>query len=250
MRSLSLFFFFLSQLLYQPTSQSDKIVKQTFDLDGQSRSYYIFVPEKISAHAPLLLVLHGSNMDGRSIVEEWKEIARKEGFIVVGPDSLNPAGWSLETDGPGFIYALVEALKAKYQIDARRVYLFGYSAGAVYALQLSMLESEYFAATAVYAGAMDPTTYNRVERAKRKIAVALFVGTDDPFFPVPKVKATRNELKRQGFPVYMKEFWIDDSLHGHDYHSVAGAVNRESWRFLKGYQLEGEAKFKTYQKEN
>lgn len=33
---------------------------------------------------PLLITLHGSSRNGLSLVEKWKELADKEGFIVVG----------------------------------------------------------------------------------------------------------------------------------------------------------------------
>lgn len=237
MRYLLSFALIFAFFLYHPDSQTSKVTKEPFEFNGRSRSYFLFVPKTAQANAPLLLILHGSGMDGRSLVDEWKVVAEKEGVIIAAPNSLGGAGWSLETDGPAFIGKLLEALEAKRSFDSRRVYLFGYSAGAVYALQLSLLESEYFAATAVYAGAIDPASEARVAQAVRKIPVALFVSTSDPFFPISKVEATRNLLKRHGFPVKMKEFSLDDSVHGHDYFSIAQSVNRDSWNFLKGYQL-------------
>lgn len=220
--------------------QTDKIVRQSFDYDGRARPYYVYAPAGAGPDAPLLLALHGSGMDGRSVVSEWKEVARKEGLIVVGPDSSSGFGWSLKADGAGFMRGLVETLRGKLSFDPRRLYLFGYSAGAVYALQLSMIESDYFAAAAVYAGAMDPSTYKNMGQARRKIPIAIFVSTNDPFFPAAKVQATRNALRENGFPVYLKEVSVDDSSFGHDYGTVAGQVNRESWQFLRGYRLEAE----------
>ncbi|HWP41587.1 MAG TPA: alpha/beta fold hydrolase [Blastocatellia bacterium] len=246
MRYLSLFLLAVSPFLHHPSSEPGKIAKEAFEVNGRERSYYIFVPKQGARPAPMVLLLHGSGMNGRSLVEEWKSLAGKEGLILVGPDSNVASGWSLENDGPQFIQALLETITAKHRIDARRVYLFGYSAGAVYALQLSLLMSEQFAAAAVYAGAMDPASFERIERAKRKIPIALFVSTSDPFFPVPKVRATYIALKERGFPSYMKEVWVDDSAHGHDYRTVARSVNRDCWKFLKKYRAgEGEPQMNT-----
>jgi len=74
---------------------------------------------------------------------------------------------------------LIDSLKAKYPINTRRVYLFGHSAGAGQALYLSSLESENFAATAVHAGALRKEDGSHMDAARRKIPIAIFVGTDD-----------------------------------------------------------------------
>jgi poly(3-hydroxybutyrate) depolymerase len=238
MHYLNIILLTLSPFLNQPASETGKIVKEAFDLNGKARSYYLFVPKSGASNTPLVILLHGSGGSGRSLVEEWKSLAGKEGLLLAGPDSNVSSGWSLESDGPEFINELIETIKAKHRIDPRRVYLFGYSAGAVYALQLSMLMSERFAATAVYAGAMDPASFGRIDRAKRKIPIALFVSTNDPFFPVAKVRATLNALKEHGFPAHMKEVWVDDSAHGHDYRTVARSVNSDAWKFLKKHEVE------------
>ena len=248
MHYLWLWAFVFAASFYQPNVQTDKIIKVSFDVGGQARTFFLFAPKTApEATAPLMLILHGSGMDGRSLMEEWKELAKKEGIILAAPNSLSAGGWSLEHDGPAFIHKLMAAVKAKHPFDERRVYLFGYSGGAVYALQLSLLESEYFAATAVYAGAIDSGSYNRLAQAKRKIPIALFVGTNDPFFPIPKVQATRNLLKQSGFPVLMKEIFLDEMVHGHDYFSVARTINRHSWNFFKNYKLDATPTFRRFE---
>jgi poly(3-hydroxybutyrate) depolymerase len=248
MHYLSIILLSLFSFTGQPGLQSDRVVKETLQVNGRERAYYLFTPKTARADSPLLVLLHGSRMNGRMLIDEWKSLANKEGLILAGPDSLTGSGWSLENDGPDVIYGVVEAIKSKYPVNPRRVYLFGYSAGAVYALQLSMIESQYFAGTAIYAGAMDPASFKRIEMAKRKIPVALFVSKDDPFFPLVAVRATAEALKQHGFTVLLKEIWIDDSAHGHDYFPVAGPVNRDSWKFLKNHQLDQEPSYRPYGK--
>src|SRR5689334_856582 len=131
----------------------DKVSKEKIESGGRKRTYYLFAPSSLKPQAPLVVLFHGSGRDGLSLVDKWKDLAAREGFVIAGPDSRSSNGWSIPDDGPEFIRDLVEALKAKYQLDARRVYLFGHSAGAVFALHLAMRESEYFAAAAVHAGA-------------------------------------------------------------------------------------------------
>ena len=130
--------------------------KLPLNFAGKSRTYYVFVPPTASQSAPTLLLLHGSGHNGMSLIDPWKDLAAKEGIILIAPDASDSSQWNQAADGPDFIHAVVEAAKSKYPIDPRRVYLFGHSAGAVYALYLSAIQSEYFAATAIHAGALMP----------------------------------------------------------------------------------------------
>ena len=70
------------------------------------------------------------------------------------PDAENRQGWSVPGDGPEPLCSLVDHLRQTVPvINARRMYLFGHSAGAVFVLHMAMLESDYFAAGALHAGA-------------------------------------------------------------------------------------------------
>lgn len=135
-------------LLPSHARAAERISKEEFASQGRKRAYYLFVPDsvKAGAPAPLVLLLHGSGRNGLSLVEKWKDLASREGFIVAGPDASNSQGWSMTDDGADLLRDLVETLKSKYPVNTRRIYLFGHSAGAVFALNLAMLESEYFAA--------------------------------------------------------------------------------------------------------
>lgn len=221
---------------------SPKITKETMTSEGKKRTYYLYVPESVvkANPAPLLVTLHGSNRNGLSLVEKWKDLADKEGFIVAGPDAYNSSNWSIPGDGPVFLRDLVEELKTKYPVNARRVYLFGHSGGAGFALYISLLESEYFAATAIHAGALRPEEDQEFfTAATRKMPFALFVGTKDPLFPLSAVRATRDAFKTRGFPVELTEI----PNHDHWYYDLAPKINAQVWEFLKKYELAEDPKY-------
>jgi poly(3-hydroxybutyrate) depolymerase len=235
----------LIALLAYPVS-SQQISKELITSKGKKRAYYLFVPEKLNPAAPstLIVLLHGSGRNGLSLVEKWKELAKKEKVILVGPDASDSQNWRIPEDGPGFVFELVEALKARYPVNARRVYLFGHSAGAGQALYLSLLESEYFAATAIHAGALHGSQDSQlIKYAKRKIPIAIFVGTNDSFFPLPVVRATRDALNAQGFNSELTEI----KGHTHWYYDRAPEINRSAWEFLKRYELTGEPLYEKHQ---
>ena len=225
---------------------SQEISKELITSKGKKRAYYLFVPQKLSSgtSSSLIVLLHGSGRNGISLVEKWRDLAKKEKVILVGPDALNSQGWNIPGDGPDFIHELVEDLKARYPINVRRVYLFGHSAGAGQALYLSLLESEYFAATAVHAGALHGSQDSQlIESAKRKIPIAIFVGTNDNFFPLPVVRATRDALNAKGFNTELTEI----KGHTHWYYDKAPEINRSAWDFLKRYELTGEPLYEEYE---
>jgi poly(3-hydroxybutyrate) depolymerase len=224
---------------------ADKMTKETFGSGGRTRTYYLLVPEaaKKAAPAPLLVLLHGSGRDGRSLLEKWEPLAKKEGIILVGPDSLSRDSWGVPDDGPDFLYDLIEMLKVQLDIDPRRVYLFGHSAGAGHALLMALLESEYLAAVAVHAGAMNQSMVPAIERATRKTPIGIWVGTNDALFPLKVVRATRDALKAQGFAPELTEI----SGHTHWYYDRAPEINRSAWAFLRQHVLAGEPKYERYQ---
>jgi predicted esterase len=211
---------------------SDQIKKQKLESQGKQRNYYLFVPESASqAKNPALLVLfHGSGRNGLSLVEKWKDLASKEGFIIAGPDSSSSEGWRIPDDGPEFIHDLVEALIKQYRVDPHRLYMFGHSAGAVFGLNLAMMESEYFAGLAVHAGSWrSKEEYVNIDLARRKIPVKIIVGDSDNFFSLDSVRATESALKDRQFPIEVK------IMKGHDhwYYDLAPEINEDAWSFLK-----------------
>jgi poly(3-hydroxybutyrate) depolymerase len=226
-------------------SAADKIIKETFGHGGTTRSYYLYVPESVTSASPvpLVVLLHGSGRIGLTLVEHWKPLAKKQGIILAGPDAIVRAGWNMGPDGPAFISGLVDIVSAQHPVDPRRVYLFGHSAGAVHALILGLLESQYFAAAAVHAGALPPETYQYGARAVRKIPLAIWVGTDDAFFPLPVVRATRDALTAQKVDIKLTEL----AGHTHDYYSRAPYINQQAWDFLKTHTLDADPVFIKYE---
>jgi poly(3-hydroxybutyrate) depolymerase len=219
--------------------------KETFGSGGRNRTYYLYVPDSAKAKAPvpLIVLLHGSGRNGKTLTDHWEALAKKEGFIIAAPDALTPEAWRIPEDGPDFLYDLVELLTTQHEaIDRRRVYLFGHSAGAIHSLVMGLLESEYFAAVAVHAGALAQGNYPAIDSAVRKIPMAIWVGTNDPFFPLAAVRATRDVLNARGFKTELTE------IHGHthNYYGRASDINRKVWEFLQTSRLDADPKYQRY----
>lgn len=223
----------------------DDITKELIKSNGKTRAYYLYVPSTLAAgaQAPLIVTLHGSGRNGITLVEKWKDYAKKEGIILVGPDASNSQGWSAPQDGPDFLRDLVEELKTKHPVNPRRVYLFGHSAGACFAIHMSLMESQYFAAAAIHAGALrSKREFELIELPKRKIPFSIQVGDSDAFFPVKEVRATSNALQEAGFPVDM----IEIKNHDHNYYGSSAKFNQTAWEFLKKHELPEDPLYQRY----
>jgi poly(3-hydroxybutyrate) depolymerase len=245
MRTYSTVLIFICLLIcYVPGFARDEVAKGELVSDGKRRTFFVFVPENAGREelAPLLMLLHGSGRSGDVLIEHWKKIAKKEGIILAGPNATSSSGWSVPDDAPRFIYDLSEHLRSKHSIDPRRIYLFGHSAGAVMALMLSLLESAYFAATAVSAGALRSDDDDLFNEATRKVPVAIFVGTMDRFFPLSAVRQTRDAFKQRGFEVELFEVPNLD----HNYYSRSEEINKQAWMFLQRHQLPDLPKYKEH----
>jgi poly(3-hydroxybutyrate) depolymerase len=179
-----------------------------------------------------------------SLIDPWKDLATKNGIILVAPDSSDSTQWNQSADGPEFIHAVVEGAKSKYPIDPRRVYLFGHSAGAVYALYLAAVQSEYFAATAIHAGALLQSDFGIIDVATRKMPIAIWVGTNDPFFSTTLVRATRDAFNSRGFSLQLTEI----PGHDHNYYAIAAKINPAVWDSLKANALASDPVWREYRK--
>ena len=218
---------------------SGGVTKESITFDGKRHEYFLFVPDRAagSGPAPMLMLLHGSGHDGRSLADPWKKLAAQEGLILVAPSSQNPALWQSPLDGPKALIAIANAVKEQYGADPNRIYLFGHSAGAVFALYMSVWEPQYFAAIAIHAGSTTAQEESELRKVlpdlARKTPIQIQVGTRDPFFPLPAVRATRDLFSAAGFTIDLREI----PEHDHNYYVVSDRINREAWTFLREKRL-------------
>jgi poly(3-hydroxybutyrate) depolymerase len=211
---------------------------------GRDRQYELYVPASAEGKsAPVVVLLHGSYGRGRDMARLWKPLADREGIVLVAPSALDHRAWQLSVDSPRLFYDILENVAGRQPIDRRRVYLFGQSGGAVYALILSMMESEYFAAVAIHGGAWrERADFTALGFAIRKIPVAMFVGDIDEFFPVRSARETERALREAGHPATLTVI----PRHGHGYRPVAGQVNAAAWELFRSVTLESEPRFAVY----
>lgn len=231
----------------EPPAVSAEAVTAREEPATAERNYALYVPPKLEAAntpSPLLVVLHGSNQRGADLVGAWRDLADEQGFIVLGPDSLEARKWNLQADGPVFIHTVIEAVRAQHPVDPRRIYLFGYSAGGLYALTLGLLESEYFAGVASYAALWkqesDQAALQLLRR--KKLPMKLIIGEADALYTREAHRSMEQALRRKR--VAVSSTVIEGQ--GHSYADVSSEINRLVWAYLKDQKLPGEPVYIDY----
>lgn len=212
----------------------DKVERRTFLFAGRPRTCFYLIPPQPHTPLPVVVLLHGSGNNGQQMTSTWGSLAAREQFIIVAPNALHPEMWDSDADGPAFLHAVVDEIAALHPIDPRRIYLFGHSAGAVYALGLALIDSDYFAAVAGHGGALTPDSTALFVYARRKMPIALWVGAQDDRVPVDAVNATRDAFATHGFAVRVTV--IPFAGHAWDGPS-ADKVARSAWEFFRSLQL-------------
>lgn len=225
-------------------AEGAKIEQRTLVSRGKKRTYAFYAPDSVKpdARVPLLVAIHGSTGSGKWILEHWTADADRDRFLLAGPDSTNNTRWASPEDGPLFLKDVVDDVASRWAIDGRRIYLFGHSAGANFALQMAVLESEFFAACAIHAGAVSSDYFSIFDYATRKIPLAIYIGTRDQFYPIGVVRAVNEALKKREFPLVYREI----PEHDHSYRAVMGEINPEIWKFFSENPLPHDPRYIHY----
>ena len=191
--------------------------------------FYVFVPRSFRRTQPLpaVLLIHGGGGKGPDLIAAWKTFAEQNGIILVGPTL--PLGGNFETAVAPQLYPLImDAARKEWNIDPTRIYLFGVSAGGYTVFDACMFDSQYFAGGGVFAAVITADYHWILQKARRKLPIAIYIGDHDQFFTVAQAESTRDLLVANGFPV---RFTIFRNLD-HNYGAVANTVNANIWNFF------------------
>jgi poly(hydroxyalkanoate) depolymerase family esterase len=140
---------------------------QSIIIGAGTRSYKVYVPARALAEPrSLLIMLHGctQNSDDFAAGTRMNQLAEEHGFIVaypVQPKSANPSScWNWfnprdqirGTGEPAIIAALTANLIAEHNIDRRRVFAAGLSAGGGMAVILGATYQDLYSGIGVHSG--------------------------------------------------------------------------------------------------
>lgn len=127
--------------------------------DGEARSFLLHVPDGLLGPAPLVVALHGANQTASKMRDYTKleQLAEEQGFVVAfgsGVQGTWNAGGCCrpKADDVAYLDAVLahvtDPVRARVAVDARRVFLTGFSNGGMMALRYACERSDVVAAVA------------------------------------------------------------------------------------------------------
>ncbi|MBV8527138.1 MAG: hypothetical protein JOZ75_02360 [Candidatus Dormibacteraeota bacterium] len=177
-----------------PTVTSAPALKHSqITVAGQQRTYRVYRPPTVDPRTPtpLLLILHGngSNSDDMANTTQFDMNAETHAFIVVYPDGIEKS-WNgdfccepaptLGVDDLAFLNALIPQVEHDYTIDTKRVFMTGFSSGAIMAYRYACQGAVPLTAIAPVAGTM---LLNETCTPKQPTALLAINGTADGEVP-------------------------------------------------------------------
>jgi polyhydroxybutyrate depolymerase len=181
--------------------QMDELV---MSVDGRERRATVYASSG-PGPLPVVVLLHGTGGSGGWAVHEtrWDEVAKRDSVLLVAPDATrpdprvaprfytNPQVWNdgsnrppvdrvRQVDDVAFIRALLDELPRRWNIDANRICVTGFSNGAGMTFRLGLELADRLAAIAPVAGHLSVAG----PRPGRPVPAFYLIGTADPLIPM------------------------------------------------------------------
>jgi len=166
----------------------------TFEYNGLTRQYLLYLPDDLPDNAPLVFVLHGYTMNAFQMMEyvDMNHIADEHRFAICYPqgyvDSKGTAHWNARLnistiEDIGFLTELARNLQSDYGLNEDKTFICGYSNGGFMSYTLACEEPAVFTAIASVSGTMSGYTWDH-RNISEPIPILHIHGVDDEEVPI------------------------------------------------------------------
>ena len=200
--------------------------------------YLAHAPAERVANPPLIVLMHGSNANENDLIDLWQDLPAD--FVVISPrapfkgfsggyqwyrkDGANPRPDDLAVSRE-IVDAVIAEAVTRFKADPRRIFIGGFSQGAVMTYEIALREPDRFRGAAVLSGTLFSSEVSSLAKADRSHE-AFFVahGTADKVIPFAAATSARDALGKLGMPTVF-----------HAYQGMAHTVGPEETRDLKAW---------------
>lgn len=170
-------------------------------------------PEKPVHHPPLIVLLHGSGADERDMIGLWHDLPPD--FVVISPRApfQRPGGgyvWyrkgATQVSDRAVSAKIIDLIVAnsiqRFDADRQRVFVAGFSQGAVMTYEVALREPGTFRGAGVLSGSLLASETKVLSAKTDRSHEAFFVahGTADPVIPFRATSAAKATLATLGVP--------------------------------------------------
>jgi polyhydroxybutyrate depolymerase len=169
-------------------------------VNGQPRDYVLHIPPRYDGvhPVPLVFVLHGHGTSDKEVEQNSGMSAKadRENFIVAYPNGTgNPRAWNAiffpvpppPVDDVAFVQSLIDLLTSSLRVDSKRVYVSGFSNGAMLTYLLGAKLSVRLAAIAIVEGTIGAKQPDgslvMIPKPSQPLPVVAFHGKQDDVVP-------------------------------------------------------------------
>ncbi len=214
-----------AEYVFSPSQATRDLARRHSILHGfQVRPWYSLAPQG-GRKMPLVILLHGAGRDGLSLIEMWKDVSLDQGVALLAPNAAGSA-WPLQSPDPAFIARLVDKMRADHDIDEERIYLFGHSSGAAYAMLLLNRAKGPWRAAALHAGYV-PLAYLKPPETPK--AFRHYIGAREHIFSLDEARGIGQALAEMG---HDNELAIIPG-HTHWLYQAGPQIARDAWHYFE-----------------
>ena len=178
---------------------NDNVLEFKMNWEGHERLYLVHLPseEKMRNPTPVLFNIHGGGGTAKGNIKltfgRFNELSKRDGFIVVYPEAIDKnwndgrilnsvKAWEENIDDVGFITAIVEELKKKYNVDSDRIFTSGMSNGGFMSSRLACDRADIFRGSAILTASLSSDYFPHCNPEK-PVAILVMNGTADKLVP-------------------------------------------------------------------
>ena len=183
-------------------------------------TYLVHAPAEPSAHPPLIVLLHGAGADERDMIGMWRDLPQN--FVVISPRApfgggggyrwyrktgASPRAGDLEISAK-IVDLVVDNAAKRFDADPKRLFLGGFSQGAVMTYEVALREPGRFRGAAVLSGSLFSSEAAKLSPTVDRTHESFFIahGTADPRIPFAAATAARATLTRLGVPMAFRAY--------------------------------------------